>query len=76
MPPVFASKVCIKRVFENLILNSIKFCTKQPVIEIQGKEDQGYITFSIKDNGVGIPPQDQKKVFNKFSRLHSSQKFP
>ncbi|OJX10975.1 MAG: hypothetical protein BGO77_01835 [Caedibacter sp. 37-49] len=76
LPSIFANKTCIKRVLENLILNSIKFCTRQPIVEIQGKEEGRYIIFSIKDNGIGISLKDQEKVFDKFSRLHSNQKFP
>ena len=55
-PAIKADEIKLKRVFQNLISNSIKFSdnTKNSFIEIQYNEDQSNYNFTVKDNGIGI----------------------
>lgn len=58
----------IKLAIENLIDNSIKYTPKGGKITIDLKEKENKIYFKIEDTGIGIPKQQQKKVFSKFFR--------
>lgn len=59
----------IKGVLINLLDNSIKYADKEPVISVSaGRKDES-ILIEINDNGPGIPPQYQRKIFEKFFRL-------
>ncbi|MCX7727893.1 MAG: HAMP domain-containing histidine kinase [Bacteroidia bacterium] len=56
-------------VLNNLIDNAIKYCNQPPEIIITTKNNDKGIFISIKDNGIGIPKEHQKKIFEKFYRV-------
>ncbi len=58
----------MSRVFENILGNSIKYSQNNPKIKIHVYSDREYIYMIVKDNGVGIPAKDQKRVFDRFYR--------
>lgn len=73
-----ADEVKMVQLFENLINNAIKFVEKDkaPLIEIGADEDEDFWKFYIKDNGIGIKKEHQKKIFGIFEKLHSNDIFP
>jgi len=78
LPSVKADPVLIRLVLQNLINNAIKFSGKKekPVIEINYiKENNGQITFYIKDNGAGFNMKYVNKLFGVFQRLHTDEEF-
>jgi len=65
------------RVFQNLIDNAIKFSNDHsPRIHISSVIENDIVTISIKDNGIGIEPQYQDRVFTIFQRLHGKTEYP
>jgi len=69
--PVYADKLKIKQVLYNLFSNAIKFTPEKGKIAIDidyGDED---ITISVSDSGIGIPPEEQDKIFESFRQLDS-----
>ncbi|MBK8672595.1 MAG: HAMP domain-containing histidine kinase [Bacteroidetes bacterium] len=56
-------------VISNLFDNALKYNDKTPFIEINTENEIGRFKISIKDNGVGLSKEDQKKVFEKFYRV-------
>lgn len=70
LPQVWTDPQRITYVIENIVSNAIKYNFDHGIIELSvalkqtGKE----ILFSCKDNGIGIPEEDYKKVFTKFYR--------
>ncbi len=77
LPEVLGDESQQIRLFQNLINNSLKFCKdREPKIHISVKsEDKNYV-FSVKDNGIGIKPEDKDKIFKIFQRLHSRDEYP
>jgi len=59
----------IEQVFDHLILNAMDFVPKGGQIEIGAHTKDEEILFYVKDNGLGIPLDKQKDLFQKFSRL-------
>lgn len=79
LPKVKAFRIQLAQVFQNLISNGIKFRgNAPPVIHVEAaREDQtDPWIFSITDNGMGIPPEYQERVFVAFQRLHTSGEYP
>ena len=66
---ISADKVHITNVFYNLIDNAIKYTKQNPIIEIQTANYKSKLIISIKDNGIGISKENQKRIFNKFFRV-------
>lgn len=67
----------IHEVIMNLIDNAIKYSPSKSVITIALEETEHnakpYVHFSIQDQGIGIRPEDQKRLFNKFSRSEEAR---
>ncbi len=78
LPTIVADRSQISQVFSNLISNAIKYrCTDRKLeIEIQAKDQEDSIQFSVKDNGIGIEPQYFDQIFGIFQRLHSNNEYP
>ncbi|MBG0782354.1 MAG: HAMP domain-containing histidine kinase [Bacteroidales bacterium] len=55
-------------IFENLISNAIKYSPVGGTVEIELPDDENDFIFSIKDEGIGIDPEEQQKIFNPFYR--------
>lgn len=64
----------IKQVFLNLLSNAIKFTAKvrSPIIDVNSFKEERIVQFSVKDNGIGIPAENQPKIFEQFNRVHQS----
>ncbi|HHT0594032.1 TPA: ATP-binding protein [Legionella anisa] len=76
LPNVWADRGQLRQVFQNLISNAIKFCKTNPVIKITGKKKGQQVTFCVEDNGIGIAPEYQERVFEIFKRLHTRDEYP
>ncbi len=61
----------IQQVIVNFAANSIKFGGKS--IGLSARSDGGNITFAVADDGIGIPIEEQKNLFIRFSRLKSAR---
>lgn len=64
-----ADKTHMINVFNNLVDNAIKYCEGEPVIEITTENNADGLVISIKDNGIGMSPNQQKRAFDKFYRV-------
>lgn len=73
MPYIYADRLQILQLFQNLINNSIKFCTPEtpPVIAINAAQKGKFTEFQIKDNGIGIAKKYHKEIFLPFKKFHS-----
>jgi two-component system CheB/CheR fusion protein len=74
LPTVVAEEVMLTQVFQNLISNSIKYRGQDtPRIHVSAEKTADGWLFSVRDNGIGIDPQDTGRVFGMFKRLHGSE---
>lgn len=74
LPCVRAHEVAVVQIFQNLIGNAIKYAGAQaPDVRISAEPDGGLWRFGVKDNGIGIPPEAQKRIFGIFKRAHGSE---
>jgi two-component system CheB/CheR fusion protein len=73
LPTVVAEEVIMLQLFQNLISNSIKYRGEEiPRIHVSAERDAEGWLFAVRDNGIGIDPQDTGRVFGIFKRLHGS----
>lgn len=66
---VDGSSIHLTNVVYNLIDNALKYSPKNPVVNIFLKNSTERLTLSVKDSGMGIPSEYQKKIFEKFFRV-------
>jgi signal transduction histidine kinase len=63
----------LEKILINLISNAIKFSDPESRIEIIVKKKTNHsITVSVKDYGIGISPEDQKTIFQKYKQTKSA----
>jgi len=74
---IYADKIKLKQLFQNLITNGIKFTKSNviPKINISCIELDYYWQFALSDNGIGIAEEFQKKIFLIFRRLHPRDEY-
>ena len=63
----------IQQVLYNLVDNAIKFSGAGSVIEIETTEKGGKVFVSVKDNGIGIPKEDQNQIWERFYKTDLSR---
>jgi two-component system, OmpR family, phosphate regulon sensor histidine kinase PhoR len=68
-----ADKDKIFRVCQNLISNAIKYNNDGGEVQVNLKTNKNNITVEVKDNGKGIPPEDLKRIFERFYRVDKSR---
>jgi two-component system, chemotaxis family, sensor kinase Cph1 len=68
---VVAPRPVIRQAFQNLLSNAIKYRQdkRPPEIHIRGYRQEGEWTFSVSDNGQGIPDEYRDRLFQWFSRV-------
>lgn len=74
LPLIWVDVDMSHRVFINLLENAIKFTPIDGRIEIGAHTDGTFVKFWVRDNGPGISPADQERVFEKFTRLRRKDK--
>ncbi len=68
-PPVHADYERTRQVLENLISNAVKYSPDGGVIRIAGRVADDHAIVAVSDQGIGIPPEEQTKLFRRFYRV-------
>ena len=69
---VLARHEQLVRVWINLLDNALKYSQQEGTIRISATENDGHWIFSIQDDGPGIPPKDQDRIFERFYRVDAA----
>ena len=69
---VIGDKVRLQQLFTNLIDNAIKY-TSEGSIRVTVEENKGSAVVKIEDTGIGIPKEEQERIFTRFYRLDKSR---
>jgi two-component system, OmpR family, phosphate regulon sensor histidine kinase PhoR len=64
-----ADKLHLTNVFNNLLDNAIKYCREIPEINVRTFNHKKGFLIEVLDNGIGISPENQRRVFQKFYRV-------
>jgi signal transduction histidine kinase len=62
----------LEQVFINLLTNALKYGEGKPVeVRLSAKGDKAVL--EVEDHGVGIAPEDQRRIFDRFERLEATR---
>jgi PAS domain S-box-containing protein len=76
LPPVRMHEFQLEQLFQNLIVNAIRYRSRErPRIELGAEPEGDSWRFFIRDNGIGIDPEYKEQIFGIFKRLHTSSEY-
>lgn len=72
LPAVFGNEALLEQVLSNLLNNALKFVVpnRNPKIRVRAEVQPQSVRVWVEDNGIGIDPRYQQKLFHMFERLH------
>jgi signal transduction histidine kinase len=68
IPPVSVDREAIARSLLNLVNNALKYSKDQKYIGVSLYRENSHVNLEVRDRGIGIPPNEQEKIFEKFYR--------
>jgi signal transduction histidine kinase len=70
LPPIVSDRLALEQIFSNLVENALKYLKpgRPGRIAIIGRADAGRIVYEVTDNGRGVDPRDQERIFDLFRR--------
>ncbi len=76
LPTIKADLTLMQQLFQNLIENGLKYnINDNRIVEISYIQKGESYQFTIRDNGIGIDPTHNKRIFEMFQRLHNSKAY-
>lgn len=73
LPPVLGDAGRLMQIFNNLISNAVKYTPPEGHVRIYAEQRENTLLIAIKDDGLGISPEDQARVFDRFYRVRRSE---
>jgi len=68
-PVAKADRAATMQILDNLISNALKYSPRKTTVNVQSSREGGCVLIAVKDEGPGISAEDQRKMFQKFTRL-------
>ena len=76
LPLVTVQEIHLLQIFQNLLGNALKYRNSAPPqIRVHAEREGNFWKLSVRDNGIGIPPEHAEQIFGLFKRLHTHQEF-
>jgi signal transduction histidine kinase len=78
LPAVLGHEVTLRQAVTNLVSNALKFTAPgvAPRVRIRAESRDDRVRIWVEDNGIGIAPRDQARLFRVFERVHAGDKYP
>ncbi|MDR0712592.1 MAG: HAMP domain-containing histidine kinase [Prevotellaceae bacterium] len=71
---VEVDEVHFSNILANLIDNALKYAKEEPAITVKTENSEGKLLIQVRDNGIGITQEDQKRIFEQFYRVHTGNR--
>jgi signal transduction histidine kinase len=68
VPPVLGDSARVRQILDNLVDNAYNYTPKNGSIHITIQQKEGELQVDVQDSGVGIAPEDQDRIFERFYR--------
>jgi signal transduction histidine kinase len=68
LPPLRGDAAALTRAIQNLLDNAVKYSPASPTVWLSARAEEGEVFVGVRDEGVGIPRDEQARVFDRFFR--------
>ncbi len=76
LPRVRGDPNQLRQLFQNLLSNALKYSHESPPeVRVTGERDGDEAVIAVADDGIGIAPEEQDRIFEMFQRLHSREEY-
>ena len=75
LPTVTADATQLGQLFQNLLSNAMMYCQTRPNVHVSATRHDHEYVFSVRDNGIGVPPEHVEDIFFMLKRLHSADEY-
>ncbi|MCC6800023.1 MAG: HAMP domain-containing histidine kinase, partial [Anaerolineae bacterium] len=72
LPPVLGHPLRLRQLISNLLENAIKYTPNGGQVRLALESNGDFLVLRVSDSGIGIPPQDQPYIFDKFYRTEQA----
>lgn len=73
LPQIMADKDRVEQVLLNILTNAVKYTPDGGQILLRAAANRSHVAISVRDNGIGIPKEDQPHLFERFYRVEKSR---
>jgi two-component system phosphate regulon sensor histidine kinase PhoR len=73
LPRIYGDKDRVHQVIKNLLSNAIKYSPDGGTVEVETGVEGKYVTIAITDHGIGIPPDELSRIFERFRRVERKE---
>jgi two-component system, OmpR family, phosphate regulon sensor histidine kinase PhoR len=73
LPPVAGDPQRLTQVFNNLVSNAVKYTPPEGRVRVWAEQRDGTVRVAVQDNGLGISPEDQARIFDRFYRVRRAE---
>ena len=70
---LYGDRSKLSQILYNLMDNAIKYTPEKGLIHVSLKQEESSIVWHVRDNGIGIPPEDQEHIFERFYRVDKAR---
>lgn len=71
---IFGNQFSIEEMVVNLLLNAIKYTPENGTVELKANGQEDSVLIEVTDTGIGIPPEEQDRIFDEFFRATNARK--
>ncbi len=72
LPVLATDRQLLARVLQNLLDNALKYSPEDSPCEVEARAEDGWLTFCVRDHGIGIPPEEVPRIFDRFYQVDQS----
>jgi PAS domain S-box-containing protein len=76
VPPLWQDASLLRKVLVNLLSNALKYSGERTTVAVRATTSGHWLTLTVQDQGVGISPEDQEHLFERFFRARNATNLP
>ncbi|MCI1188641.1 PAS domain S-box protein [Hymenobacter sp. DH14] len=76
LPPLWQDASLLRKVLANLLSNALKYSAENTTVAVRATLEDQWLRLTVQDQGIGIAPDDQERLFQRFFRARNAANLP